>query len=161
MIKWVDNIEEVSSMINEGATLHDIGELYGVSKQRMYQVCTKFGIETKARVRKNFLRGREPKYYWLNHILCTNKLAKIDRLYLLDRIHLPDVCPVLGIPLNYNGGCGFRRDNSPSIDQVIAGGGYIEGNMVVMSWRANRIKSDGTWEELEKIAEFVKKYLQS
>jgi hypothetical protein len=72
-------------------------------------------------------------------------------------IVIPAVCPILGIPLFPNkskGAC----ENSPSIDRVNSAAGYIKGNVVVISWRANRIKSNARLDELEKIVEFYRKW---
>ena len=68
---------------------------------------------------------------------------------------IPDVCPVLGIPLDQNPkGKGERSDNSPSLDKFIPSLGYVKGNIHIISWKANRLKNDGTPEEWQKIAEW-------
>jgi len=69
-------------------------------------------------------------------------------------ISIPEVCPVLGIPLIR--GVGALSDNSVSIDKIIPSLGYIPGNVIIISYKANRIKSSATPEELFKIANFYK-----
>ena len=78
---------------------------------------------------------------------------EIDELYLKS-LGAPDICPVLGIPLNYKNE--ETEDNSPSIDKFYPAKGYVKGNVQVISYRANRLKNDGTPEEWEKIAEWCK-----
>jgi hypothetical protein len=72
-------------------------------------------------------------------------------------ITIPTTCPVLGIPIvltntgsNNKGG----KDTSPSIDRVDTSKGYTKDNIVVVSWRANRLKSDATLDELTKLYEY-------
>ena len=74
----------------------------------------------------------------------------------LKELGIPDVCPVLGIPINRSpgDGSGERTDNSPSLDKFIPELGYVKGNVQIISWRANRFKSDGTPEEWQMIAEW-------
>lgn len=68
---------------------------------------------------------------------------------------LPAVCPVLGIPLCVgNGRVGF---NSPSLDRIDNRLGYVRGNVIIVSYRANTIKNDATLEELSKVVEFYAK----
>ena len=56
---------------------------------------------------------------------------------------IPDVCPVLGIPLDQDPkGKGERSDNSPSLDKFIPSLGYVKGNIHIISWRANHLKND-------------------
>lgn len=74
-------------------------------------------------------------------------------------IHLPDVCPVLGIPLIRGWGIG-RTDNSPALDRVVPELGYVKGNVQIISDRANRIKNDGTAEEHRLIAEYIEQHTQ-
>ncbi|ATS93370.1 endonuclease [Ralstonia phage DU_RP_I] len=67
---------------------------------------------------------------------------------------IPEVCPVLGIPLRRT--LGFADDNSPSLDRLIPELGYVPGNVEWMSCRANRIKNDSTYEELERVTAWVR-----
>lgn len=59
-----------------------------------------------------------------------------------DVLPVPEFCPILGLPLSF--ATGQRTDNSPSIDRIDPGKGYVEGNWQWLSWRANRIKNDGS-----------------
>lgn len=71
-------------------------------------------------------------------------------------IIIPNVCPVLGIPLfmrEYASGKGCN-ENTPSVDRIDSTKGYTKDNIVVVSWRANRIKCDATPDEIRKIYEF-------
>lgn len=70
----------------------------------------------------------------------------------------PDVCPILGLPLSWCIQSKSVTDNSPSIDRVDPSKGYVEGNIVWLSSRANRIKNSGTAEEHLKIYEFMQKF---
>jgi len=67
---------------------------------------------------------------------------------------VPTHCPILGIPLfvGKKGG----GDNSPSLDQIVPGDGYVKGNVQVMSTKANAMKSNATPEELLSFANWVK-----
>jgi hypothetical protein len=68
---------------------------------------------------------------------------------------IPKICPVLGIPL-YRGHKVMCR-NSPTLDEVIVGRGYVEGNIQVISYRANAMKQDADAKELLKFSEWVQK----
>ena len=77
----------------------------------------------------------------------------------LDDIEQPELCPILGIKLNYGWGgkSGHLRDPAKAtIDKVIPALGYVPGNVFIISWRANKLKSDMTFEELEKIMNYIK-----
>lgn len=67
----------------------------------------------------------------------------------VDDIIIPEKCPVLGIKLVSSSGP--RSGASPTLDRVDNSLGYVKGNVVVMSWKANRIKSDASIEELQAI----------
>lgn len=71
-------------------------------------------------------------------------------------IVIPEICPVLGITLKYNKK--KIQDDSPTIDRIDNDKGYIKGNIIIVSARANRLKSNASLEELILIAEFYKKY---
>jgi hypothetical protein len=69
-------------------------------------------------------------------------------------IIIPEFCPVLGIKLNMSHG--KPRDSSPSIDRINPKLGYVKGNIMIISNRANTVKSNGTAEEHEKIAKYIR-----
>jgi hypothetical protein len=72
----------------------------------------------------------------------------------LDDVVIPPLCPVLKIPIMSDG----HRDNMPSIDRIDGRFGYIKGNVIVVSWRANWLKSDATSGELKLLAEFYSEH---
>lgn len=73
----------------------------------------------------------------------------------VEDIVIPDVCPVLGIPLVRNLGGKMAAPNSPSIDRIDPEMGYVPGNIQVISFRANHIKTSASWDELVKVARWV------
>lgn len=66
-------------------------------------------------------------------------------------IVIPDICPILGIPLVPNLRSDKRPDNLPSLDRIIPDKGYVKSNIQVISFRANRLKSDAKPEELAAV----------
>lgn len=69
-------------------------------------------------------------------------------------INPPELCPVLGIPLDRR-----NREHTPSLDRLDPTVGYTKSNVRVISMRANRIKSDATLSELEQLYAYVKREL--
>lgn len=63
------------------------------------------------------------------------------------------VCPVLGIPLVH--ASGRAQDDSASIDCFYPERGYVPGNVFVISWRANMIKSVATLAEIQAVARWM------
>lgn len=78
----------------------------------------------------------------------------IDFSLTLKDIVVPLTCPVLGIPLFVKTGTHGGKDNSPSLDRIDNDAGYVPGNVIVVSWRANRLKNNSTPNELRRIADF-------
>ena len=70
----------------------------------------------------------------------------------MDEIGIPIVCPILGIPLY------FHRDkvenDSISFDRIDSTKGYSVDNIIVISYRANKLKSDATFDEMKRIVTF-------
>jgi len=69
-----------------------------------------------------------------------------------DDIQIPNLCPVLKIPLIPSEG---MSDGSPSLDRMIPYLGYTKGNVKVISMKANRIKTDATSNEIQAVLEYV------
>lgn len=89
-------------------------------------------------------------------------------LDLSDMPEIPNSCPVLGTPLNllrkWSTGLGKgkgnnRHDDSPTIDRIKPNLPYLKkykDNLFVISWRANKLKSDGTLSEFEGVVEYMR-----
>lgn len=89
-------------------------------------------------------RLREPIKMLLLH---ARKRASIRRLKFnirADQFSLPSKCPWLGIPILLGG----PKDNSPSLDRKNPTLGYTPGNTEIASWKANRLKSNASLDEL-------------
>jgi len=71
---------------------------------------------------------------------------------------LPTHCPVLGVELDYSGS---GRPNSASIDRSNSSKGYVPGNVVIMSRRANTLKNDASAQELRKVLEHIENISKS
>jgi hypothetical protein len=73
---------------------------------------------------------------------------------------IPEVCPLLGIPVNPVASMGKRTDNSPSLDKIDPEKGYTVGNVWVVSDKANRMKQNMTVELLRHFADTIEKQLE-
>lgn len=67
-------------------------------------------------------------------------------------IVIPERCPVFGLVLRI--AKGYADDNSPELDRIDNLRGYVPGNVIVVSRRANRIKNNATITELMTVARF-------
>lgn len=67
-----------------------------------------------------------------------------------------DTCPIFGYELRINqtGAHGHVRE-SWSLDRIDNSKGYIPGNIQILSYRANAMKSDATPEELLRFADWI------
>lgn len=72
-------------------------------------------------------------------------------------IKIPASCPVLGLKLQTNND--RAAANSPSLDRLVPERGYVNGNVVVVSNRANTIRGDATVPELRRIYLWYRKRL--
>lgn len=159
---------EILRLYNEGQSFRQIGDVYGVSRQRIEQIVNEVALKTPRRsrdpvmreadARQAVFRDRLAKYSDRHRRFFSKKKTHAKRSkwgfdVRLEDLEYPDVCPVLGIPLDWD--CPKRTENSPSLDRLDSSKGYVKGNVVVMSWRANRIKNNGTAEEHAKIADFM------
>lgn len=140
---------DLQKLANTGKTMEQVGHIFGVSRQRMYQIYNALGISTPERRRKSQLNGWDDRQKWFWNTLChvtPQRWNRVEKLSLLESTELPEHCPILGIPLDYSFGKGTRSDNSPSLDE----------SLVVISWRANKVNNEGSWEEHQKIADFYR-----
>ncbi len=115
----------------------------------------KNNIEKYKKRNKNW-GSKNPEKAMLHRSRKRAKNKNLEHNITLEDIVIPEVCPLLGIPLETNKTKGYA-DNSPSLDRIDSSKGYIKGNVMVVSFRANMLKSNGTIEELELLLHNLKK----
>lgn len=70
-----------------------------------------------------------------------------------DDVVIPEHCPITGVKIQAQKG--KRTDASPSFDRIDLSKGYVKGNVAVISWRANRLKNNGTLAEFKGIVAYM------
>lgn len=131
--------ERVGKMLRKRANGSSYASIYCIS-------CT----------RTSTVRYREsaPEQKLLSSVKARSKVLNIPFNLSLADIVIPDKCPVLAIPLFFTAGA--RTDNTPSVDRCVPSAGYTRENIRVISWRANRLKSDASLEELFQLYSYAK-----
>lgn len=106
------------------------------------------------------MRARDPKMYWARSTFqnarkraeCRGIPFDITLEYIYN---LPaEVCPVFGTAFDFIGN-GRICPESPSLDRIHPAKGYVVGNVVVISMKANTIKQNATFEEIQKVATWL------
>ena len=169
--KWTSEIDNLRAMGLQGMTMKQVAEHYGVSRQRIKQVSDEFKLDWdnnygRAVARKNKLE--EYRLKWgereASDVYASQRSKFIRKKATAKRtgwewslnfgdLEWPTHCPILGLELDYFSE--HRQENSVSFDRVDSEKGYVKGNVKIMSWRANRIKNNGTEEEHRKIADYL------
>lgn len=97
-------------------------------------------------------RRLRPKVHMLVRARSRAKAKGVPFDISVDDITIPKRCPVLNLPLRVSDG--YADDHSPELDRIVPSRGYVRGNVIVVSRRANRIKNDATVKELQQVASF-------
>lgn len=72
-------------------------------------------------------------------------------------IEIPEFCPALKVRIGKSKG--VSGPFSPTLDRIVPEMGYVRGNILVISSRANQIKTDASWSEIQALADFYKEYI--
>ncbi len=100
---------------------------------------------------QNASRKRNPETYIVKECRRRAKDKNLDFELTKKDIIIPKFCPVLGIELDNSH---ENKDFHPSIDRIDNTKGYTVGNIIIVSYRVNRIKNDSTEEERRLVYEF-------
>lgn len=123
-----------------------------LQKQRQYTAKTR----DKQREYKKQYETRHPLAILLRNCRARAKKEGLPcnlTLQYLESLPIPTVCPVLGISISSD-----IHEHKPSLDKIIPSLGYVQGNVQFISLRANRLKSDASIEEIEKIYNYIKSH---
>ena len=116
------------------------------------------------RIRNKAWRERNPKWSWVVSAVGGARLrarqagdgwneANITNEYLMSIT--PDTCPVFGTTFTFVG-LVKQQPCSPSLDRIDPDGGYVVGNVAVISMKANAIKSNATPAEVARVLVWMK-----
>lgn len=103
-------------------------------------------------------RRRNPDY--MLHKMAERRARVDGTLFEITREDIPEipaVCPIALIPIHFKeertkGPC----DNSPTLDRVDPTLGYVVGNIRVISYKANRWKSNMSVQDVERIVRYMR-----
>lgn len=107
---------------------------------------------------QNRHRDRDPVRYLLQH--AKTRAKKYGHPFSLSAadIEMPDVCPVFGWPFKWGEGkMGWRNMYAPSLDRIKPQLGYVPGNVMVISVRANHLKANGTLWEMRRVLAYMER----
>jgi len=121
------------------------------AKQRTYYQ----GHKTEVRITARKWRRRNYSTHMLRAARKRSKESNVPFALTREDIVIPKGCPVLGIKLQLFGKRG--SPHSPTLDRTIPSLGYVQGNVSVISHRANRIKTDASLAELRKVCDWLAK----
>ncbi len=158
----LDNPEKANAA---SARWRDNNKEYRDSYNKAYFAKNQPRLSQKARERRQTFFAEDPKAAWLHHITKTAaSRARQNKLPYdkdLSKLVLPDICPVLGVVLNYSRN--YKRKvsligpqpDSPSLDRIAPERGYVFANLRVISWRANLLKRDATIDEIKHVLAYM------
>ena len=170
--------DEVEALLLAGRTLQEVADKYGCSRENIRQFRNRYLKHLNRKNSGKSLVARAKQEARLAHIKETYgreqwfldeigraqndafrrkkqnvKQSKWEFTITKNDLEWPTHCPILGIELDWLADA--RLENSPSFDRIDCTKGYVKGNVVIISWRANRIKNNGTAEEHYKIAKWL------
>lgn len=115
----------------------------------------------KAKTAKDKWKERNPKWAWVvSAVGGARTRAKYKNLAFdltNDYVYALacDLCPIFAEPMSY-GGTGRQVWNSASLDRIDPDKGYVQGNVAIISFKANIIKSNANSKEVFAVAEWLK-----
>lgn len=103
-------------------------------------------------------RKANPQYYLWNHAKQRATATGLPFDLTVQDIVIPEVCPVFGVKLEWGvGNMGWRNMWAPSLDKIKPELGYVRGNVMIISNRANHLKSNGSISEFEAVLAYMRR----
>ena len=100
---------------------------------------------------------RTPEYTMWSSASHRAKVKKMPFSILPSDIIIPEFCPVFGTRIE-TGRCkvkGKTRANAASLDRIKPELGYVKGNIRVISYKANTMKSNASLEDIKKLVKWL------
>lgn len=128
-------------------------EYYRKNKDSILEARRAYYAKNKNRITElqKAVRRANPARTMLINAKYRAKQWNLDFDLELADISIPELCPVLHVPLVV----GKRDWYNPSLDRIDNSKGYVKGNVQVISYKANAMKNSATRDELLKFAYWV------
>lgn len=98
-------------------------------------------------------RRLKPEKYLYDAAKARARKSQLEFTIEICDIVIPEFCPVFGLKLEM---LSEDKNTSPSLDRVDNSKGYIPGNVRVISWKANKLKSNASLQEIEALYRYIK-----
>jgi len=128
---------------------------YAENKEKVLVVVREYRDENRELIRekgKDYYRSHL-KNRLVNAARARSKKSGVEFELTSDDFEIPDVCPLLGIPLYIAEGKKTVKYNSASLDRIDSSKGYTKDNVWIISFKANTMKSNSTLDEFLLMAE--------
>ncbi len=141
--------------LNRSQVLEKVKERADTIKEDLAEYHKEYRERNKDRLSEVLYQSRRSNTGKFLYNACKYRAKErgIDFNLDLDDVIIPKICPILKIPLIV--GEGNAIPNSPSIDRIDPSKGYIKGNIQVISYKANTMKSNATEEDLLLFASWI------
>lgn len=116
----------------------------------------------RKRINEQRMLHRKNNPTWQIYRSAKARARKIGIDFSIEESHIfiPEFCPALGIKLIPNiGNGGGASDASPTLDRIDNNKGYVVGNIHVISYKANRMKTNSSLEELKLLVSYLEDML--
>lgn len=98
-------------------------------------------------------RSRRTEGYLLSAARRRAKVKGLAFNLTIEDIVVPLLCPALGIPIRRE--AEKWADDVPTLDRIDSSKGYVKGNVMVISKRANFLKNDASVEEVRSLLRYM------
>lgn len=138
-------------------------ETKATTKKQQY--AAKYSRSAKGRERQYRWKEKNPKLTWCSATRFNAKIRAKKKGVPFDLSAryiygiLPDSCPVFGVPFIFTGNK-VLGPNSPSLDRIDPAKGYVEGNLRILSLKANQIKNAFSAADVMQMARWLEEQEQ-
>jgi hypothetical protein len=136
------------------------GKARRVDPEKRKEVLKRWNASERAKTAKDRWKEKNPKWAWVVSSVggARTRSKYKDLAFDLTNDYVysiaGDTCPVLGVPLSF-GGTRTMVENSSSLDRIDPSKGYVKGNVAVISFKANTIKSNANANEIRAVADWL------
>lgn len=112
-------------------------------------------VRDKSKVQYLNKKKTHPEWILYHRSKASAKRRNIQFDLEISDIVIPDICPILNIPIEWDYG---SRNTSPSVDRINNKYGYVKSNVQIISNRANTVKSNMSIADVERLLAYMRSH---